>query len=108
MQRVEARRNAPYGLSFAIEELQAARCWAERQRLALTVALDRVVDGAEFEEMLLFQTRDRRRRVLTLWRTEAGVAGQKAGCLPTAYASLADALRAAGTHAKQRRFWFRG
>ena len=107
MQNVQARGGAPYGLSFAIEELHEARRWAELHRLTMTVALDRVIDGAEFEEMLLVVTRDRRRRVLTLWRTEAGVVAQPVGCLPSGYGCLTDALRAVAGLAPRRRFWGR-
>ncbi len=85
----------PFGLSFLLEDLVFARRWAEQAGLALEIALDRTVDGAEFEELLRVTTRDRAHCLLTIWRTERGVVGQEARGLPLIYGSVRAALAAA-------------
>lgn len=102
----EARRAAPFGLSFGIDDLLAARGWAEARRLRMQVVLDRVIDGAEFEEMLLLLAADGRRRIATVWRTEGGIVSQAPGRMPRLFSGMAEALGALAP--PRRRRWFGG
>lgn len=98
------RPEAPYGVSFAIDELVSARDWAAQRRLGMTLLLDSVVDGAEFEEMIVITTADRRRRLLMVWRRPSEVIAQLIGRMPRAFADVTSALDAM-LPATQRRFW---
>ncbi len=81
-----------YGLSFAIEELVAVRQWGERRGLHMTVALDQILEQAEFEEMLILSPPDLRRRSLTIWRTVGSVFLQMPHGRPRAFATVQEAL----------------
>ena len=81
-----------YGLAFAVEDLVMLRNWAEQRQLRLTVALDRVIDGAEFEELLVVAPPSGRRRTLTLWRTQDGIFAQTATGAPQDFATMQDVL----------------
>ena len=84
-------RNA-YGLAFEIEDLVLLRSWAEQRHLRLTVALDRMLDGAEFEEMLFLSPSHAKRKTLTLWRTQDGIFAQTASGAPRGFASMGELL----------------
>ena len=88
---VSAAKTA-YGLAFAVEDLVMLRNWAEQRRLHLTIALDRVIDGAEFEEMLILAPPAGRRRTLTLWRTQDCVYAQTPAGAPQAFATMQELL----------------
>ena len=81
-----------YGLAFAVEDLVMLRNWAEQRQLRLTVALDRVIDGAEFEELLVVKPLAGRRVTLTLWRTKDGIFAQTAASAPQAFHTMQDVL----------------
>jgi hypothetical protein len=87
-----ARPRTPYGLAFPLHELVFVRDWAERQGLKLAVKLDQVIDGAEFEELLLIGGAGRPAPALTLWRTDHSVIGQAAGGHPKGFAAVQLAL----------------
>ena len=84
-------RNA-YGLAFEIEDLVLLRSWAEQRHLRLIIALDRTLDGAEFEEMLFLTPRHAKRKTLTLWRTQDGIFAQTANGAPRGFATLGELL----------------
>ena len=83
---------APYAVAFSIEDLILVRSWAEQRSLRLTVATDQVLDGAEFEEMLIIAPPNRQRRTLTVWRTQAGVFAQTPYSRPRSFATVRDLL----------------
>ena len=99
---------APYAVAFSIEDLLLVRSWAEQRGLRLTVATDQILDGAEFEEMLIIAPANRQRRTLTVWRTKDGVFAQTPQGRPRGFActkDLLDALRPA--QPRQRAGWMR-
>ena len=81
-----------YGLAFDVEDLVMLRNWAAQRRLHLGIALDRVIDGVEFEELLVVAPPAGRRRTLTLWRTKDGIFAQPAVGAPQSFASMQDLL----------------
>ncbi len=89
-----ARHRTPYGLSFHVHELVFVRQWAERQGLTMSIKLDQVIDGAEFEELLLISGPGpgRARQALTLWRTDHSFIAQAAGGHPKGFAGIKLAL----------------
>ncbi len=87
------RRHPLVGLSFSVSELVTAVAWAERHGLALSVLLDRVIDEAEYEEMLVLEGRPQNFAQHVLWRTNTAVFEQHAGAPPRAFRSLHGALR---------------
>ncbi len=87
-----ARHRTPYGLSFQVQELVFVRHWAERQGLTMSVKLDQVIDGAEFEELLLITGPGRPRQALTLWRTDHSYIGQSTAGHPKGFANIKLAL----------------
>jgi hypothetical protein len=101
-----AAARAPYGLSFPIEELILLRSWAEQRKLQLIVALDWVLDGAEFEELLILSAAgDSRRRTLTLWRTQEGVFAQTLHGRPHGFETLRELLSQVRPTQKKRSVW---
>ena len=103
-----SRVTAPYAVAFSIEDLILIRSWAEQRSLRLTIATDQVLDGAEFEELLIIAPPDRQRRTLTMWRTQDGVLAQTPHGRPRTFATvkdLLDALRPA--QQRQRAGWMR-
>jgi hypothetical protein len=84
--------NTAYGLSFAIEDLVLLRSWAEQRQLRLTVTLDQLVDGSEFEEMLVVAPPGGHRRTLTVWCTSDAIFAQTATGAPQAFPSMQDLL----------------
>ncbi len=100
--------SAPYAVAFSIEDLLLVRSWAEQRGLRLNVATDQVLDGAEFEELLIIAPPGRERRTLTVWRTQDGVLAQTPQGRPRNFAcvrDLLDALRPA--QQRQRAGWMR-
>jgi hypothetical protein len=87
-----ARHRTPYGLSFQVHELVFVRQWAERQGLVMTVKLDQVIDGAEFEELLMISSTGRGREALTVWRTDHSFIAQAASGHPKGFPSVKLAL----------------
>ena len=81
-----------FGIAFAVEDLVMLRNWAEQKRLRLTIALDRVIDGSEFEELLMVAPPAGRRRTLTLWRTQDGIFAQTSAGAPQGFATMQDLL----------------
>jgi hypothetical protein len=96
---------APYGLSFPVEELMQIRQWAENRNLRMVVALDQVVDDAEFEEMVILAPPHRRRRTLTIWRTVGSVFMQTSSGRPRAFASLEEGLASLRPSRPKRKSW---
>jgi hypothetical protein len=82
-----ARSRAPYGLAFPVHELVHVRTWAAQGGVRLRIALDQVLDGAEFEELLFIVSPDRRRRALSVWRTKAGIVAQASNGKPLLFSS---------------------
>jgi hypothetical protein len=83
---------SPYGLSFPIDELIFVRRWAEERGLHMIVALDQLLETAEFEEMLILAPPDRKRRSLTIWRTMGSVFVQIPNGRPHAFVTIEEAL----------------
>ena len=87
-----ARPRTPYGLAFPVHELVFVRDWAERHGMKLSVKLDQVIDGAEFEELLMIAGVDRPDQALTMWRTDHSVIAQAAGGHPKGFLAVQVAL----------------
>ncbi len=87
-QPATARPKAPYGLSFAVQDLLLLRGWAEPRGLRMEILLDQVMDGAEFEELILVRRHGRGRRALSIWRTSAGVIAQAVGGHPMLFSGV--------------------
>jgi hypothetical protein len=96
---------APYGLAFAVEELLQIRQWAEHRNLRMMVALDQVLDNAEFEEMVILAPPHRRRRTLTIWRTVGSVFMQTPNGRPRAFTTLEEGLAALRPARAKGRSW---
>ncbi len=96
------RTKAPYGLAFPVHELVFIRAWAEKRGLSMKVLLDQVLEGAEFEEMLLVRglvpsRHSPSRGSLTLWRVSGGaVVAQAQGGQPRVFGGVHAALSHAG------------
>ncbi len=91
------RTKAPYGLSFPVHELVFIRSWSERRGLRMRILQDQVLDGAEFEEMLLIRGLVKSRRALTLWRVAGGgVVAQTESGQPRVFDGVHAALSHAG------------
>jgi hypothetical protein len=88
------QRGLPAGVSFSVSELMSALGWVGRHGLALRVLIDRVIEDAEYEEMLVIEGGTRPFTQHVLWRTTEAVFEQHAGAPPQAYRSLDSALRA--------------
>ena len=88
---VFARRVA-YGLAFTIEDLTLVRNWAEQRHLRLAIVLDRSVDGAEFEELLVLAPVQAKRSTLTLWRTKDGIFAQAQHGVPHRFETVGELL----------------
>ena len=86
------RSKAPYGLAFPVHELVFIRAWAEKRGLSMRVLLDQVLDGAEFEEMLLVRGHVPSRHALTVWRIKGGVVAQAEGGQPRLFGGVHAAL----------------
>jgi len=89
---VSSLSRPPYGLAFSIDELLMVRDWAEARTLHMIVALDQVLENAEFEEMIILAPPGRRKRILTVWRTLGSVFLQTPGGRPRAFATMPEAL----------------
>jgi hypothetical protein len=90
------RIKTPYGLAFPVHELVFIRAWSEKRGLTMKIQLNRVLDGAEFEEILLIRGLVPSRRALSLWRVASGaVVAQAEGGQPRVF----DGVHAALSHA---------
>jgi hypothetical protein len=87
-----SRPIVPYGISFAVADLVAVRDWAARHNLNMEVLLDHVLDGAEFEELLLLRGVGGAKRILTLWRVAGAILAQQSGTHPLAFTTMGPAL----------------
>jgi hypothetical protein len=87
-----ARHRTPYGLSFQVHELVFVRQWAEHQGLTMRVKLDQVIDGAEFEELLMISGPGQGRQALTLWRTDQSFIAQPSSGQPRGFTCVKLAL----------------
>ena len=97
----------PYAIAFSIEELLLVRSWAQQRGLHLTVATDQVLNGAEFEEMLILAIPGRQTRTLTLWRNAVAVFAQTSHSRPRAFEKLKDVLDTVRPIQKSRSGWRR-
>jgi hypothetical protein len=88
----ESRPSLPYGISFTVTDLVTVRDWAARHGLSMEVLLDQVLDGAEFEELLLLRGAGGPKRALSIWRATGAIISQQSGAQPLAFASIAPAL----------------
>ncbi len=95
------------GISFPVEELAEVRGWARAQGLVMEVVLDRVIDHAAYEEMLVICTPDRRTQRHVFWRTARAVMAQSPGERPRAFMSVGSALVALTPPPPAGRPWFR-
>ncbi len=85
-------RTVAYGLAFQVEDLVEVRSWAEQRHLRLTIALDRTLDGAEFEELLILAPAHAQRSTLTLWRTKDGYFAQAPQGTPHCFDTVHELL----------------
>jgi hypothetical protein len=86
-----------HGLAFPVHELVFMHAWSQGQGLTMSILLDQVLNGAEFEEMVLVRGRGARGRALTLWRVAAGgVVVQAEGGAPHVFGGIHTALSHAG------------
>ncbi len=96
------RTKAPLGLAFPVHELVFIRAWSEKRGLSMKVLLDQVLEGAEFEEMLLVRglvpsRQALSRQSLSLWRIAGGaVVAQADGGQPLVFGGVHAALSHAG------------
>ncbi|MEJ0048767.1 MAG: hypothetical protein WDN04_23670 [Rhodospirillales bacterium] len=90
-----ARPRVLCGQAFPLHELEFIRDSAARCGLCMNVLLDQVLDGAEFEELVVIRPIGRPHRAATLWRTAHSIVAQTAGGPPKAFATI----RAATDHA---------
>jgi hypothetical protein len=106
---------APYGQAFPLHEL-VFMCDGARQRgLRMTILLDQVLDGAEFEELVMIRSAGRAGRPghdVSLWRTAHCVIAQAAGRQPKAFGGICAAMDHAlsnlpGAAPARRRFSWR-
>jgi len=88
----ESRPSLPYGISFTVTDLVAVRDWAARHGVAMEVLLDQVLDGAEFEELLLLRGPGGAQRAVTIWRATGAIIAQQAGARPLAFTAIGPAL----------------
>jgi hypothetical protein len=86
------RHPQPYAVAFSLADLVLVRAWAVQRGLSMTVLLDQVIDGAEFEELLMIRGRGPGRRALTIWRTARSVIAQAAGGQPRSFSGVEPAL----------------
>ncbi len=82
----------PYGLSFAIEDLAHIRRWAQSRQLTMRVAIDRLINGAEVEELVVLSAFDRRDQRVVLWRTFGTVYIQAMQSRPRGFTTVTLAL----------------
>jgi hypothetical protein len=86
------RHRNPYGLAFPLAELIHVRAWALQRGLSLSVMLDQVIDGAEFDELLVIRRHGPGPSALTIWRTAGSVIAQAVGDQPRAFTGIEPAL----------------
>ncbi len=87
------RVRAPYGLAFPVHELVFIRAWAEGRGLTMNILLGQVLDGAEFEEMVMVRSLASSRPALTLWRVASGsMLAQAEGSAPRVFGDTHAAL----------------
>ncbi len=89
---VGVRQRRPYGLAFMIEDLAHIRSWAEARGLVMLVTLDRVIEGAEFEEMIVLSPRGRVDRRMILWRSFGTIYAQPPNAKPRGFTTVPQAL----------------
>lgn len=87
----------PGGVAFPLSELVGVRDWAARLGLGLSIRLDQVLDGVEFEEVALISApaqgpRTVGPRTVVLWRTCDAVVVQAAGGQPLVFSAMPAAL----------------
>ena len=86
------RQKAIYGEAFPLPELAFMRDGAARRGLRMTILLDQVLDGAEFEEVVLIRPSFRPHRAVTVWRTATCIVAQAAGGQPKAFGGIRAAM----------------
>ena len=85
-------KRRPYGLAFMIEDLAHMRRWADERGLVMLVTLDRVINGAEFEEMIVLSPRGRTDRRMLLWRSFGTIYAQPPNAKPRGFTTVPQAL----------------
>ena len=103
----QTRAASPYAIAFSIEDLILVRSWSEQRDLCLSIVTDQVLDGAEFEELLIISPRNRDRRTLTLWRSHNTVFAQTPHSRPRAFHTVKDLLESLRPAPKPRAGWLR-
>ena len=88
----DIRQKAIYGEAFPLPELVFMRDGAGRRGLRMTILLDEVLDGAEFEEGVLIRPTFRPHRAVTVWRTANCIVAQAAGGQPKAFGGIRAAM----------------
>ncbi len=88
-----ARHHSAYGFAFAIEDLNGIRTWAQANDMVMLVALDRVVNGHEFEEMVVLSRPGQREQPIMLWRSFGTVYAQASLAKPRGFTTVPMALK---------------
>jgi hypothetical protein len=82
----------PYGTAFSVPELMLLQAWAEFHRLRVVIELDNILDGAEFEEVVVLYGPSSRFRRWTLWRNPESIVIQPANGRCIRFACIQDVL----------------
>lgn len=95
-----APAKAPYGLSFAVPDLVFVRDWARKRALRMEILVDQVMDGAEFEELILLRVAGggANGQALSIWRTRNGIVAQANGGHPKLFGSVRVAAQHFATY----------
>jgi hypothetical protein len=81
-----------YGFAFAIEDLSDIRRWAQSHHLTMLVVLDHILNGVEYEEMVVLSAVGQRDARIMLWRTFGTVFVQTAQDSPRGFTTVPRAL----------------
>jgi hypothetical protein len=86
------RRQKAFGLAFAIEDLSDIRHWAQSHQMTMLVVLDHVLNGVEYEEMVVLSAAEQRDRRILLWRSFGTVFVQTVKGSPRGFTTVPRAL----------------
>ena len=110
-QPAAVRPKTIYGEAFPLPELAFMCAGTARRGLRMTILLDQVLDGAEFEEVVLIRPSFRPHRAVTVWRTTNCIVAQAAGGQPKAFGGIRAAMDhvfaslPCGTNVRRRFSW---
>ena len=82
----------PAGLAFDIPDLVMLQGWAEFHDLVMTLSLDTVIAGADYEEFVVLRDAARPGLSWQMWRSADGIAVQTNAGKPRLFALMTEAL----------------